>query len=71
MFVPTLVSIAFAGAIEIDPIEGFPVTIQVVDADGHALPRAFVRHKQEGILHPVNRDDGQWRAESLYRTSSP
>lgn len=59
-------AIAFAGAIDPDPIEGFPVTIQVVAPDGTPLPRAFIRHDEEGILHPVNRDDGQWRAEALY-----
>ena len=61
-----LVSLALAGAIDVDRIEGFPVTMQVLDDAGNPIPRAYIRHAEEGILHPVNQTTGEWRSEGLY-----
>jgi len=62
----TASQLALAGAIDVDPIEGFPVTMQVLDTEGQPIPRAYIRHTEEGILHPVNQTTGEWRAEGLY-----
>lgn len=61
-----IAEVALAGAIDVDRFEGYPVTMQVLDAEGQPIPRAYIRHADEGILHPVNQTTGEWRAEGLY-----
>lgn len=45
---------------------GIPVTIQVSDPEGAAIPTAVVRHPREQDRHRVNTETGQWKASVLY-----
>jgi len=62
----SLAAFAEMPTIDVDKVVGLPLTIEVIDPSGAPIPRAFVRHPDEGIRHPVNRDTGRWRVDTLY-----
>jgi len=63
------IAAALAGMPTVDVADTFqhpPLSLQVLDPQGRPVPRAFVRHPDEGIRHPVNRQTGAWEVGPLY-----
>lgn len=45
---------------------GIPVKVVVLDAEGHPIAKAVVRHPDGEVRHDVNAADGSWEGTKLY-----